>query len=166
MKPYSQRNLTKEQMIWNYRISRGTRIVEVLLGTMQQEPEQQGSLWRHVSAVTTWCACGILPCRMQLWITMMATMMLSMEHRGSMPICMMSTNQKDQTEISLLPRNSVNTSSSTSTQQLDQCHGETEWYRHCSFSDFKIHVIVCYSRIHYAVICNYVIFIISFGHVL
>ena len=50
MKPYSQRNLTKEQRICNYRISRGRMIVEngfgilaqrwqVLLGTMQQEPD-------------------------------------------------------------------------------------------------------------------------------
>lgn len=50
MKPYAARNLTKEERIYNYRISRGRRIVEnafgilaqrwqVLLGTMQQEPE-------------------------------------------------------------------------------------------------------------------------------
>ncbi|XP_052818053.1 putative nuclease HARBI1 [Mya arenaria] len=50
MKPYAARNLTKEQRIYNYRISRGRRIVEnafgilaqrwkVLLGTMQQQPE-------------------------------------------------------------------------------------------------------------------------------
>ncbi|XP_014671660.1 PREDICTED: putative nuclease HARBI1 [Priapulus caudatus] len=50
MKPYPQRNLTKEHRICNYRISRGRRIMEngfgilaqrwqVLLGTMQQEPD-------------------------------------------------------------------------------------------------------------------------------
>jgi hypothetical protein len=50
MKPYAARYLSKEQRIFNYRISRGRRVVEnafgilaqrwqVLLGTMQQEPE-------------------------------------------------------------------------------------------------------------------------------
>ncbi|XP_060566998.1 uncharacterized protein LOC132725830 [Ruditapes philippinarum] len=50
MKPFAARNLTKEQRIYNYRISRGRRVVEnafgilsqrwqVLLGTMQQQPE-------------------------------------------------------------------------------------------------------------------------------
>ena len=50
MKPHSQRNLTHEQRIFNYRLSRARRIVEntfgilahrfqVLLGTMQLQPE-------------------------------------------------------------------------------------------------------------------------------
>lgn len=50
MKPFAARNLTKEQRIYNYRISRGRRVVEnafgilsqrwqVLLGTMQQQPQ-------------------------------------------------------------------------------------------------------------------------------
>ena len=50
MKPFAARNLTKEQRIYNYRITRGRRIVEnaygilaqrwqVLLGTMQQNSE-------------------------------------------------------------------------------------------------------------------------------
>ncbi|XP_062588500.1 uncharacterized protein LOC134250166 [Saccostrea cucullata] len=50
MKPYSQRQMTKEQRIFNYRVSRSRRIVEnafgimaqswqILFTTMQQEPE-------------------------------------------------------------------------------------------------------------------------------
>lgn len=50
MKPYAQRQMTKEQRIFNYRMSRGRRIVEnafgilaqhwqILLTTMQHDPE-------------------------------------------------------------------------------------------------------------------------------
>ena len=50
MKPYAQRQLTKEQRVFNYRLSRGRRIVEnafgilaqrwqILLTTMQHDPE-------------------------------------------------------------------------------------------------------------------------------
>ena len=55
MKPFSLRSLTKEQRIFNYRLSRARRIVEnafgilahrfrCLLGTMQQEPETVTSI--------------------------------------------------------------------------------------------------------------------------
>lgn len=61
MKPYSQRGLTKDQRIFNYRISRGRRVVEnafgilaqrfqVLLSTIQLEPD-------NVRCIVEACIC-------------------------------------------------------------------------------------------------------------
>ncbi|KAK6190705.1 hypothetical protein SNE40_002508 [Patella caerulea] len=116
MKPFSHRNLTKEHRICNYRISRGRRVVEngfgilaqrwqVLLGTMQQVPDT-------ARLIVETCVCLHNLMRMRYPTLQNADFDHEDGYYDVVPgLWRQNANMRDvdQTEITILPRNNVNT---------------------------------------------------------
>ena len=82
MKPYSQRGLTKEQLITNYRISRGRRVVENAFGILAQRWQllltslmQQPDVVRVIAE-----ACVCLHNLMRIWYPALQNAQLDMEN--------------------------------------------------------------------------------------
>ncbi len=102
MKPFCQWNMSDEQRIFNYSLSRGRYIVENAFGILANQFQcllspllQQQRLWTqlswHVSVSTTWCGCVTLVFKMLYSTKKMSSIKLCQEDGEMEPTCRMWT---------------------------------------------------------------------------